>query len=303
MNTEHLAYILEAYKCGSVNKAARNCYISQSNLSGIIKNIEREIGYALFRRTSAGVIATPEGQVFMTYAEKIITERNNIQRIPERLTESRTLSIISARSSFVMQCYFDFKRQFPVKNVQDTFFEAGLRENLRAVVAQQCRIGIMVMFQRVFPKYAELADQYNLRLQVLKRDIPPVAFMSRRHALAQQKTVSLDDLARHPFVADAHLDYDDTLEILGLSRCGDLLYICDRGSVFDAVRKDGYLSMGINIAPDDAQALGCVCRPIETDETMAVCLLHARSFPLNPRENQFIKYLTQRLSEYYDTRV
>ena len=28
MNTEHLVYILEAYKCGSVNKAARNCYIS-----------------------------------------------------------------------------------------------------------------------------------------------------------------------------------------------------------------------------------------------------------------------------------
>lgn len=45
MNTEHLVYILEAYKCGSVNKAARNCYISQSHLSTIIKNVEQEIGY------------------------------------------------------------------------------------------------------------------------------------------------------------------------------------------------------------------------------------------------------------------
>ena len=44
MNTEHLVYILEAYKCGSVNKAARNCYISQSHLSTSIKNVEREIG-------------------------------------------------------------------------------------------------------------------------------------------------------------------------------------------------------------------------------------------------------------------
>ena len=43
MNTEHLVYILEAYKCGSVNKAARNCYISQSHLSTIIKNVEQEI--------------------------------------------------------------------------------------------------------------------------------------------------------------------------------------------------------------------------------------------------------------------
>ena len=43
MNTEHLVYILEAYKCGSVNKAARNCYISQSHLSTIIKNVEQEL--------------------------------------------------------------------------------------------------------------------------------------------------------------------------------------------------------------------------------------------------------------------
>ena len=39
MNTEHLVYILEAYKCGSVNKAARNCYISQSHLRKKKKNV------------------------------------------------------------------------------------------------------------------------------------------------------------------------------------------------------------------------------------------------------------------------
>lgn len=48
MNTEHLVYILEAYKCGSVNKAARNCYISQSHLSTIIKNVKQGIADLLF---------------------------------------------------------------------------------------------------------------------------------------------------------------------------------------------------------------------------------------------------------------
>lgn len=299
MNTEHLSYILEVYKCGSVNKAAKNCYLSQSNLSSIIKNIEREIGYPLFLRTSTGISPTPEGQVFMTYAEKIITERNNIQRIPERLTESKTLSIISARSSFVLQCYLDFRREFPCEHVQDTFFEAGLRENLRSVVAQKCRIGIMGMFQRIFPKYAKEADRYNLELQMLKRDVCPVAFMGRRHPLAKQRTITRADITRYPFVADAHLDNDDTLDILGLGEKNELLYICDRGSVFDAVRKGGFLSIGINIAPGDAEALGCICRPIEDAEPMTVCLLYSRNFPLNPRELHFVKYLTHRLEEYY----
>ena len=73
MNTEHLVYILEAFKCGSVNKAAKNCYISQSHLSAIIKNVEDEIGYSLFRRTPNGVVPTPEGRIFMSHAEKIVT--------------------------------------------------------------------------------------------------------------------------------------------------------------------------------------------------------------------------------------
>ena len=47
MDIKNLAYILEAYKCCSINKAAQNVYISQSHLSSIIKNVESEIGYAV----------------------------------------------------------------------------------------------------------------------------------------------------------------------------------------------------------------------------------------------------------------
>lgn len=299
MNTEHLNYILEVYKCGSVNKAAKNCYLSQSNLSNIIRNVERELGYPLFLRTSTGISPTPEGQIFRSYAEKVITERNNMQRIPEQLTESKTLSIICARASFVFQCYLSFRREYPCDNVKDTFFEAGLRENLRSVVAQKCRIGIMVMFERVFPKYAKQADRYNLELEILKRNITPIALMKRHHPLAKQKTVTCADVASYPFVADAHLDNEDTLDILGLDHKSDILYICDRGSVFDAVRKGGFLSTGISISASDSEVLGCVCRPIVDAETMAVCLLYSRNFPLNPREQQFIKYLTKCLEANY----
>ena len=55
MDIKNLAYILEAYKCRSINKAAQNVYISQSHLSSIIKNVESEIGYAVFIRTPSGL--------------------------------------------------------------------------------------------------------------------------------------------------------------------------------------------------------------------------------------------------------
>ena len=217
MNTEHLVYILEAYKCGSVNKAARNCYISQSHLSTIIKNVEQEIGYPLFHRTANGITATPEGLIFMSHAEKIVTERNNIQKIPQSMSESDSLSIICARSAFVLQCFFDYKNCFPNLNrTHDKFLEAGLRENLKNVVAQNCRLGILVLFEQVIPKYMDLADQYNLEMTVLQRSIPVTALMSKSHPLANSSRVSLKDLTGYPFIADAHIDPDDTLDVLGL---------------------------------------------------------------------------------------
>lgn len=40
MTIEHLDYLLEVYNCGSINKAAKYLFISQSHLSKIIKNLK-----------------------------------------------------------------------------------------------------------------------------------------------------------------------------------------------------------------------------------------------------------------------
>ena len=212
----------------------------------------------------------------MSHAEKIVTERNNIQKIPQSMSESDSLSIICARSAFVLQCFFDYKNCFPNLNrTHDKFLEAGLRENLKNVVAQNCRLGI------------------------LQRSIPVTALMSKSHPLANSSRVSLKDLTGYPFIADAHIDPDDTLDVLGLQSHTDLLYICDRGTIFDAVRKGNYIAIGISIPEEDARRMNCVCCPIADGAPMAVALLHSRTFTLRPREKHFIRYLTDRLHKRY----
>ncbi|WP_273482553.1 ATP-binding cassette domain-containing protein [Dysosmobacter welbionis] len=167
------------------------------------------------------------------------------------------------------------------------------------VVAQNCRLGILVLFEQVIPKYMDLADQYNLEMTVLQRSIPVTALMSKSHPLANSSRVSLKDLTGYPFIADAHIDPDDTLDVLGLQSHTDLLYICDRGTIFDAVRKGNYIAIGISIPEEDARRMNCVCCPIADGAPMAVALLHSRTFTLRPREKHFIRYLTDRLHKRY----
>lgn len=299
MNTQYMEYILEANRCASVNKAAKNCFISQSNLSNIIKNVEEEVGYPIFYRTPSGITPTPEGKAFMMHAEKIVAEQSNIMRIPETFSANNDLSILCARSSFVFQCFLDFKREFPVQHSHDAFMEAGLRENLRGIVSQKCRLGILVMFESRIEKYTQTAEQYNLEFKTLTKGIDMNIFMAKDHPLAQKETLVMEDLTAYPFLADSHIDNEDTLDILNIRDLGNVLFYSDRGTIFDAVRKGGYLAVAINIAPGDADFLGCVCRTVQGSEKMSVCLLKLRTYPLNGRETEFIRYLQKRMTEYY----
>lgn len=300
MNIEHLGYILDAYQCQSVSKAAKKAYIGQSNLSNIIKNAEKEIGFALFYRTSSGIMPTPEGRVFMQHAEKILTERANIQNIPESLEKNQNLSVFSTPSSFVLQCFLDYKRDFPACSaVCDTFLEAGLRENLRGIVAQRCRLGVLIMFADKIPKYRGIAEGYGLSFEVLRENIQLVALMSQHHPLAKREHLLLEDINQQHLIIDANVDYDDALEQINKQSQQNILYVCDRSTSFDAVRKGGYISIGINLAMGDAAVLGCVCRPIEDGGRLAFCYVRPEPFHLSDREKQFVAYLSKRIDAWF----
>lgn len=45
MKLEVFEYLIAIEKFGSLNKAATNLYVSQPNLSNVIKSFENEIGY------------------------------------------------------------------------------------------------------------------------------------------------------------------------------------------------------------------------------------------------------------------
>ena len=62
MNLNHLAYFKEAVSCKSINKAAKNLYISQPALTLALRTFENEIGVKLLIRSHAGIFPTEAGQ-------------------------------------------------------------------------------------------------------------------------------------------------------------------------------------------------------------------------------------------------
>ncbi len=80
MNLSHLRYITEVAKTGSITKAAQNLYMGQPNLSKAIREMEKSLGYAVFKRTSKGVEPTDKGRAVVERAKKLLNEADSFEK-------------------------------------------------------------------------------------------------------------------------------------------------------------------------------------------------------------------------------
>lgn len=73
MRIEVLREFIAIVKLGGFNRAARKLHLSQSSLSAHIAALEKNLGFKLFDRSTQPPAATLEGQIFLEYAQDIVT--------------------------------------------------------------------------------------------------------------------------------------------------------------------------------------------------------------------------------------
>jgi DNA-binding transcriptional LysR family regulator len=71
---KHLRYAEVAERCGSFRKAADLLALKQSNLSRRVRNLEEQLGVALFERTNGGVRPTSAGRDFVNGVRRVLNE-------------------------------------------------------------------------------------------------------------------------------------------------------------------------------------------------------------------------------------
>ena len=77
--------ILDVCRTGSISKTAVKFNYTQSAVSQLIKNYEKELGVALFRRTKQGVQLLPDAREIVHCLENISSEEKKIRQIVDDL--------------------------------------------------------------------------------------------------------------------------------------------------------------------------------------------------------------------------
>ena len=123
-----MKYVYEVYKERSFSNAARNLYISQPALSGMIKKIEKNIGMPLFDRSTTPIQLTECGKKYIKTAEKIMSLEDEfayyVGKQDELKTGRLTVGSTYLFSSFVLPKYIKkFKASYP--DVKVSLFEGN----------------------------------------------------------------------------------------------------------------------------------------------------------------------------------
>lgn len=90
MTSAELLYVKTVVEEKSITRAAGLLHISQPSLTQAISRLERELGTALFRRTSGGTFPTRAGELYYEMAKDVLSR---YQQFRDALALSRSLSV------------------------------------------------------------------------------------------------------------------------------------------------------------------------------------------------------------------
>ena len=244
MTIQQLIYAVEAYRCGSISRAAQNLFMAQPNLSAAIRELESELGSQIFHRTRQGIECTEFGKVFISYASDIITRFDHLQNMYRSGGQQTcVLSLITGRSSEICISMTEYVNRlvedglpFRIKFQEDSNYKV-----VSSVASGEADIGILRANTHDVDFFFKMADSKGLRVIALPPR-PYVVLFSQEHPLAKESYITQKML--RPYTEVVHGDYEMPMYPFSDYKYGsfqqreeekNVVFVYDRGTLMDTL--------------------------------------------------------------------
>lgn len=305
MNVIHMKYAVEIAKAGSINKASEALLVAQPNLSRAIKDLEADLGITIFSRTSKGMILTPEGEEFIGYAESILRQLNDIEKMYKAgLPPKQMFSISVPRASYIADAFASFSDSIDEGSAEIYYQETNSDAAIKNILEHNYHLGIIRYAAQFDTYFKSLLNEKNLRFELVA-DFHYVLVMNKKHPLAKKEIIRREDL--EPYIEIAHSDpYVPTLPAATVLKeertvnCTRHIYVSERGSQFHLLVKNPQTFMWVSPLPDEfISTFGLVQRECPDNQRMyRDMLIHRRDYRLSKLDKQFVTELCSSKRKY-----
>lgn len=136
MELRHIRYFLAIAELNNLSRAAEKVFVAQSTLSHALRQLEDELGIALFDRVGRTIRLTQAGRVFRDYASRTLNEAKRATQALQELNDLEggtfTLGAIPVFPlSFLPQTVSSFNQHYPkVRIAVEDLLAAELEDKL-----------------------------------------------------------------------------------------------------------------------------------------------------------------------------
>lgn len=203
MELRHLRYFVAVAEEQNVTRAAVRLHVSQPPLSRQIRNLEDELGIALFNRNANAVRLTEAGRVFLAEARIILQRAESAVEMAKEVARGKRGDIhIGFAPSLVVELLPRALEYFRASNpgMRVQLHDLSTQEMLRGLSDGKLQVALLV---RVPSKVLTgLVFEELLRL-------PVCIAMHPKHPLARARRVGLEQVAKERLVAFTLADYPE----------------------------------------------------------------------------------------------
>ncbi len=123
LSLRQLRAVVAIARLASFTRAAEQLHISQAGLSGMLRDVETQLGCRLFDRTTRHVAPTEQGRLLVPIATRVLAELDGVQASLGRLAEAESRTLVVGATPLVASCVMPavcaaFARERPRVTVQ-----------------------------------------------------------------------------------------------------------------------------------------------------------------------------------------
>lgn len=307
MKFEYINYLLEVAKQGSLNKAAKALFISQPNLSTIIKEFEDEFGIQIFNRSNRGITLTDNGRELINSLTIIA---NQLDYLLEEYRNSDAplncqLNLIHNELCSLMDCFCQFKQEMQMPDLTCNMTSAYLNTVVENIASNaNSGLGIICMPYTDYSYYQKIFVNKNLTFTELFK-VHGCLIVGKNHPWYEREFVSLEE------VSDCTLAYYSVSDLVNYCKFMNFhinsrpFIVNSKAELLSLITHSEICGVGIDFmeSPFFTQSPDLRYIPVKNQTSEVIFgTLHNENFHMNNLYLKFVAFLKSNYEKNYDTK-
>ena len=145
MTLQQLHQVITIAESRSMNEASRKLFVSQPNLSAVVRELEEEAGITIFIRSNRGIVLTPEGEEFIGYAKQVVEQYHLLESRYISSESKKKFSVSMQHYTFAVKAFVEVVKAVGMDEYEFAVHETQTNQVIENVRNMKSELGILFL--------------------------------------------------------------------------------------------------------------------------------------------------------------